>query len=53
LDQGGYFIARRRPFSTLEELIAHYSVDPDGLCVKLTKPCVKYEVPQTSTFTYG
>ncbi|XGW22955.1 hypothetical protein V3C99_005303 [Haemonchus contortus] len=52
LDQGGYFIARRRPFSTLEELIAHYSVDPDGLCVKLTKPCVKYEVPQTSTFTY-
>ncbi|PIO63365.1 SH2 domain protein, partial [Teladorsagia circumcincta] len=52
LDQGGYFIARRRPFTTLEDLIAHYTNDADGLCVQLTNPCVKCEVPQTSTFTY-
>ncbi|KAK5972145.1 Non-specific protein-tyrosine kinase [Trichostrongylus colubriformis] len=52
LDQGGYFIARRRPFTTLQDLIAYYTNDADGLCVQLTKPCVKCEVPQTSTFTY-
>ncbi|ETN81339.1 hypothetical protein RB195_004282 [Necator americanus] len=52
LDQGGYFIARRRPFSTLQDLITHYSNDADGLCVQLTEPCVKCDAPQTSTFTY-
>ncbi|EPB74093.1 SH2 domain protein [Ancylostoma ceylanicum] len=53
LDQGGYFIARRRPFSTLQDLITHYTNDADGLCVQLTQPCVKCDAPQTSTFTYG
>ncbi|KIH58333.1 SH2 domain protein [Ancylostoma duodenale] len=52
LDQGGYFIARRRPFSTLQDLITHYTNDADGLCVQLTQPCVKCDAPQTSTFTY-
>ena len=52
LDSGGYYIARRRPFSTLQELIEHYSKDADGLCVQLNKPAMKIETPQTSTFTY-
>uniref|UniRef100_A0A7E5A1Q2 Tyrosine-protein kinase n=1 Tax=Panagrellus redivivus TaxID=6233 RepID=A0A7E5A1Q2_PANRE len=52
LDSGGYYIARRRPFSTLQELIEHYSKDADGLCVQLGKPAARLETPQTTTFTY-
>jgi len=52
LDQGGYYIARRRAFVTLQELIEHYSKDADGLCVQLNKPAARVEIPQTSTFTY-
>uniref|UniRef100_A0A914BUI2 Tyrosine-protein kinase n=1 Tax=Acrobeloides nanus TaxID=290746 RepID=A0A914BUI2_9BILA len=52
LDQGGYYIARRRAFATLQELIEHYSKDADGLCVQLNKPAARVEIPQTSTFTY-
>uniref|UniRef100_A0A8R1I9Q9 non-specific protein-tyrosine kinase n=1 Tax=Caenorhabditis japonica TaxID=281687 RepID=A0A8R1I9Q9_CAEJA len=52
LDHGGYFIARRRPFAALPDLIAHYQREADGLCVNLVKPCVKSEAPQTNTFTY-
>uniref|UniRef100_A0A0N5BRC9 Tyrosine-protein kinase n=1 Tax=Strongyloides papillosus TaxID=174720 RepID=A0A0N5BRC9_STREA len=52
LDQGGYFIARRKAFTSLQDLVAHYSKEADGLCVKLTSPAIKEDLPQTSTFTY-
>ena len=45
LDEGGFFIARRTTFRTLQELVDHYSRDADGLCVNLRKPCVQ-EVKQ-------
>lgn len=41
LDEGGFFIARRTTFRTLQELVQHYSDDADGLCVNLCKPCVQ------------
>jgi fyn-related kinase len=41
LDEGGFFIARRTTFRTLQELVEHYSRDADGLCVNLRKPCVQ------------
>ena len=41
LDEGGFFIARRTTFRTLQELVEHYSRDSDGLCVNLRKPCVQ------------
>ena len=41
LDEGGFFIARRTTFRTLQELVDHYSRDADGLCVNLRKPCVQ------------
>lgn len=41
LDEGGFFIARRTTFRTLQELVEHYSSDADGLCVNLRKPCVQ------------
>ncbi|KAJ1366453.1 hypothetical protein KIN20_027121 [Parelaphostrongylus tenuis] len=53
LDQGGYFITRRRPFNTLQDLIAHYTNSADGLCVRLDKACAKCDAPQTFTFTHG
>ncbi|VEN44813.1 unnamed protein product [Callosobruchus maculatus] len=46
LDEGGFFIARRTTFRTLQELVAYYSKDADGLCVNLCKPCVQVEKPQ-------
>lgn len=41
LDEGGFFIARRTTFRTLQELVDHYSRDADGLCVNLRKPCIQ------------
>ena len=41
LDEGGFFIARRTTFRTLQELVDHYSRDADGLCVNLRKPCMQ------------
>uniref|UniRef100_A0A8D0B7B4 Tyrosine-protein kinase n=1 Tax=Salvator merianae TaxID=96440 RepID=A0A8D0B7B4_SALMN len=37
LDHGGYYICPKTIFSSLQELIAHYS---DGLCRRLNQPCV-------------
>ena len=36
LDNGGYFIAARAPFSNLNDLVAHYMEESDGLNCKLT-----------------
>ncbi|KAI7690391.1 Tyrosine-protein kinase Src42A [Sarcoptes scabiei] len=53
LDEGGFFIARRTPFRTLQELVDHYSKDADGLCVNLRKPCVQIEKPTTSGLSHN
>ncbi|XP_075454724.1 tyrosine-protein kinase Blk [Ascaphus truei] len=39
LDAGGYYISPRNTFSSLQELVQHYSKKADGLCSKLTQPC--------------
>ncbi len=41
LDEGGFFIARRTTFRTLQELVEHYSRDADGLCVNLRAACIQ------------
>eukprot|EP00054_Salpingoeca_dolichothecata_P016216 m.94704 g.94704 ORF g.94704 m.94704 type:complete len:502 (-) comp21875_c0_seq1:229-1734(-) len=46
LDDGGYYIARRVTFKDLHELVAHYGIDADGLCVNLKEPCKPMEMPQ-------
>jgi hypothetical protein len=43
LDDGGFFIARRTTFRSLQELVEHYTRDADGLCVNLRKPCVQVQ----------
>ncbi|KAG8524136.1 Tyrosine-protein kinase HCK [Galemys pyrenaicus] len=40
LDNGGFYISPRSTFSTLQELVAHYKKGSDGLCQKLTVPCM-------------
>ncbi|XP_030030851.1 tyrosine-protein kinase Src42A isoform X3 [Manduca sexta] len=52
LDEGGFFIARRTTFRTLQELVEHYSKDADGLCVSLSKPCVQVEKPVTEGLSH-
>ncbi|XP_044516844.1 tyrosine-protein kinase Blk isoform X1 [Gracilinanus agilis] len=46
LDDGGYYISPRITFPSLRELVQHYSKKGDGLCQKLTMPCVIL-APQT------
>ena len=48
LDEGGFFIARRTTFRTLQELVDHYSRDADGLCVNLRKACVQVNYLDTA-----
>ncbi|KAM9777239.1 tyrosine-protein kinase Lck [Neosynchiropus ocellatus] len=39
MDNGGFYITTKISFSSLKELVKHYSRDADGLCTKLVKPC--------------
>ncbi|XP_031512509.1 tyrosine-protein kinase HCK isoform X3 [Papio anubis] len=40
LDNGGFYISPRSTFSTLQELVDHYKKGSDGLCQKLSVPCM-------------
>ncbi|XP_021047639.1 tyrosine-protein kinase HCK [Mus pahari] len=40
LDSGGFYISPRSTFSSLQELVLHYKKGKDGLCQKLSVPCV-------------
>lgn len=53
LDEGGFFIARRTTFRTLQDLVEHYSKDADGLCVNLRKPCIQIEKPVTAGLSHN
>jgi fyn-related kinase len=39
-ESGEFFLAARSTFKTLQDLVAHYQQDADGLCINLRKPCV-------------
>uniref|UniRef100_A0A671Q9U1 Tyrosine-protein kinase n=1 Tax=Sinocyclocheilus anshuiensis TaxID=1608454 RepID=A0A671Q9U1_9TELE len=39
LDAGGFYITTKISFSSLSELVKHYSREADGLCTRLVKPC--------------
>lgn len=52
LDDGGFYIARRTAFRTLQELVEHYSKNADGLCVNLRMPCVNLDKPDTNDLSY-
>lgn len=52
LDEGGFFLTRRKVFSTLNEFVNYYTTTSDGLCVKLEKPCLKIQVPTPFDLSY-
>ncbi|XP_045400169.1 tyrosine-protein kinase FRK [Lemur catta] len=52
LDEGGFFLTRRRTFSTLNEFVSYYTTRSDGLCVKLGNPCLKIQVPVPIGLSY-
>ncbi|CAN2389892.1 Tyrosine-protein kinase HCK [Pristimantis euphronides] len=39
LDNGGFYVSPRKTFSSLQELVAYYKDNMDGLCQHLTVPC--------------
>ncbi|XP_034555776.1 tyrosine-protein kinase SRK2 [Notolabrus celidotus] len=53
LENGHYFVSRTRSFQTLKELVEHYSMQADGLCVRLGEPCLRMEAPQTHGLSYN
>ncbi|KJE90963.1 protein tyrosine kinase src [Capsaspora owczarzaki ATCC 30864] len=53
LDEGGYFISLRTTFATLNDLVAHYSRDADGLCCALVAPCSHADKPETPDLAFN
>ncbi|XP_034017985.1 tyrosine-protein kinase SRK2 [Thalassophryne amazonica] len=53
LENGSYYVSRAKTFTTLKELVNHYSRNADGLCVLLAEPCRKMEAPQTYGLSYN
>jgi len=54
LDNGaGYYITRRKTFNNLHELVEHYKIDADGLCVALRNPCRSTELPTTADLSHN
>lgn len=39
-ETGGFFIDKKKVFSTIHDLVLHYSNAPDGLCINLREPCI-------------
>jgi len=52
-EDGRFFIARRTMFSSLPELVAHYSKHSDGLCVNLRRPCLQIVKPETDGLSHN
>ena len=52
LDDGGFFIARRATFTTIANLVEHYSHDSDGLCMNLRKACSQVTHSDTSSSSH-
>ena len=50
---GGFYIAARSMFSTLEDMVRHYQGDADGLCTRLSVICPKFDMPTTVGMSYN
>uniref|UniRef100_A0A8C3SSD8 Tyrosine-protein kinase n=1 Tax=Chelydra serpentina TaxID=8475 RepID=A0A8C3SSD8_CHESE len=48
----GFFLSKKNIFKTLNPFVDHYTNNSDGLCVKLTKPCIKKKVPAPFDLSY-
>uniref|UniRef100_A0A6G1S3I1 Tyrosine-protein kinase n=1 Tax=Aceria tosichella TaxID=561515 RepID=A0A6G1S3I1_9ACAR len=50
-ETGGFYINAKTVFSTIHDLVMHYSQTADGLCVNLREPC-RRPVPATIGLSY-
>ena len=48
LENGTFAITRHVTFETIQDLVAYYQQQADGLCTNLTTPCALSEKPQTA-----
>ena len=46
LDDGGFYLAIRKVFKTIPELVQYYEKQADGLCINLKAPCSICKKPQ-------
>lgn len=53
LENGQYYVSRTKSFNTIKELVEWYSLQADGLCVRLGEPCQKLEAPTTFGLSYN
>lgn len=52
-EEGGFFINKKTVFSTIHDLVLHYSNQPDGLVINLVDPCVsRFGKPATAGLSY-
>lgn len=52
-EAGGFYINKKTVFSTIHDLVLHYSNAADGLCINLREPCVsKFDKPATSGLSH-
>jgi len=47
MDDGDYYVSRKRQFKDMRSLVAHYKVASDGLTVNLLEPCKIVDTPTT------
>ncbi|CAF1089388.1 unnamed protein product [Didymodactylos carnosus] len=45
-EDGRLYIVRRTAFSSLRDLVSHYSKQADGLCINLRRPCIQIVKPE-------
>lgn len=53
LENGEYYVSRTKSFDTIKELVEWYTLQADGLCVRLGEPCKKLEAPTTFGLSYN
>lgn len=51
-ETGGFYINKKTVFSTVHDLVLHYSNSPDGLCINLREPCKGRPAPTTIGLSY-
>ena len=49
-ENGEFFITACSTFKTIQDLVAHYQQDADGLCINLKEPCA---IPLTAVDVLG
>lgn len=52
-ETGGFYINKKTVFSTIHDLVLHYSNAQDGLCINLREPCKsRFDQPNTPGLSY-